>query len=334
MRTGGRAVRRTLVRLPAVPAPLPRARARRQNREPPRAPPRRQPAPGAHATRPGARRGSPRRRSHEGGLPQSGNGAVRRAHRPGRPAASAPAGKSPGLATTAILVLALGMGGCLDRVRLRRGRAATGRCPTRAGSARRRDGDGPGIPALQPVVPGLPRLAVHEHGLEQPRASTGRGDTCWRRRAAARWCRACRSAAASSGRWASSRSSAATSTKRVRRRGGEGRGHHASDLAGAVRRDPVVVGRSVILSGEHAIVGVLPATFQFDPAKAPSSGRRLEPTGGCLARRVPQPPRRRRASSRCDHRRGGRRDVPHRAAARRAVSGLEPGPGRRRRAVR
>ena len=50
--------------------------------------------------------------------------------------------------------------------------------------------------------------------------------------------------------------------------------------------DPGVVGRSVLLSGEsHTVVGVLPATFQFAPGQGAEFWTPLDPSGGCMARR-------------------------------------------------
>jgi len=50
--------------------------------------------------------------------------------------------------------------------------------------------------------------------------------------------------------------------------------------------DPHVVGRSVILSGEnHTVVGVLPATFQFAPSEGAEFWTPIDATGGCMARR-------------------------------------------------
>lgn len=50
--------------------------------------------------------------------------------------------------------------------------------------------------------------------------------------------------------------------------------------------DPAVVGRSVMLSGEsHTVVGVLPASFQFAPSEGAEFWTPLDPSGGCMARR-------------------------------------------------
>ncbi|MEO5824198.1 MAG: ABC transporter permease, partial [Vicinamibacteraceae bacterium] len=50
--------------------------------------------------------------------------------------------------------------------------------------------------------------------------------------------------------------------------------------------DSRVVGRSVTLSGEsHTIVGVLPATFQYAPSEGAEFWTPIDATGGCLARR-------------------------------------------------
>jgi macrolide transport system ATP-binding/permease protein len=50
--------------------------------------------------------------------------------------------------------------------------------------------------------------------------------------------------------------------------------------------DPRIVGRSVTLSGEsHTVVGVLPSTFQFAPSEGAEFWTPIDATGGCLARR-------------------------------------------------
>ena len=246
-------------------------------------------------------------------------------------------GKNPGLAATAIVVLALGMGGCLDRVRLRRGGAAAAAALRRAGPAGRRDGDQPAVPALQPVLPGLPGLAGDEHASSAASTPTGSAATCWRRRAA----RVMVPGMQVSGgffrtlgiRPILGRDFAAAES------GGEGAKVTVITHRTWQERfggDSEVVGRSITLSGaSYTIIGVLPPTFQFAPGEGAEFWTPIDATGGCLARRS------------CHSLDGVGRLKPGvtideagaamaviARAARTPVSGLEPRPGRRRRSVR
>ena len=124
--------------------------------------------------------------------------------------------------------------------------------------------------------------------------------------------------------------------RRVRRRGRQGRGHHASDLAGALRRRsdcgrPQRHAERRQLRHHRRPAADVPVRAERRRRVLDADRRHRRLHGPA---QLPQPGRCRAPQARRDHRRSGCGDGRHRAAARTPVSGLEPGPGRLRRPAR
>ena len=244
--------------------------------------------------------------------------------------------KSPGLAATAILVLALGMGGCLtvfgfvEAALLRPLPYAE---PDRLVDVTESDA---AAPAIEPVVSGLPRLAGDEHRVQQPRrlpAARAHAGDAGRARDGAR--HAGQRRVLPDARHPPD-PRPRLQRRRVRRRGRQGRGHHASNLAGALRRRsdggrPQRHPERRQLRHHRRPAAHVPVRAERRRRVLDADRRHRRLHG---PPQLPQPGRRRAPRARGDHRRSGCGDGRHRAAARTPVPRLQPGSGCLRRPAR